>query len=205
METLGGGFLDVAVANWTHAGEGECGDLYLVQPTAEGLLVAVVDGIGHGGEAAKVAQLTISILKRHAQESVNEMIKQCHAGLRSTRGAVAALALFNTRTHTMTWTGVGNIEGKLFTKTASTGPLTLLSASGTLGKGDGIDVHPSKLSIVAGDTLILASDGVRSDFYLNLDITQSPRELADRILERSAMRKDDAMIVVARYKGSRNE
>ena len=191
----------MAVANWTHAGEGECGDFYLVEPTPDGLLVAVIDGIGHGMEAAKVAQLAASILKRHAHESVSELIKQCHAGLRTTRGAVAALASFHARNRTMTWTGVGNVEGKLFSKGASTTPLTLLSASGTLGHGNGIEVHPCKLPINVGDTLIMATDGVRSDFYLDLDIGQSPRELADWILARSVLRKDDAMIVVGRYTG----
>lgn len=189
----------MAVANWTHAGE--CGDLFLVEPTPEGVLVAVIDGVGHGAEAAKAAHLAVSILKRHAPEPVHELIKQCHAGLRSTRGAVAALVSFHVRTHTMTWTGVGNVEGKLFTKGASNGPLTLLSAPGTLGHGDGIEVHPFKLSIDIGDTLILASDGVRSDFYLGLDMGQSPRELADRILALSVLHKDDAMILVARYRG----
>lgn len=191
----------MAVANWTHSGEGECGDLYLVEPTPDGLLVAVIDGIGHGMEAAKVAQLAASILKRHAHEPVNELIKQCHVGLRATRGAVAALALIHARNRTMTWTGVGNVEGKLFPRGAPTAPLTLLSASGTLGQGDGIEVHPDKLPINIGDTLILASDGVRSDFYLGLDMGQSPRQLADRILARSVLHKDDAMIVVGRYTG----
>lgn len=202
METLGGGLLDVVVANWTLAGEGECGDLSLVEPIPDGLLVAVIDGVGHGTEAAKVAQLVASLIKRHAQEPMNELIKQCHAGLRNTRGAVLALAAFHARNRTMTWTGVGNVEGKLFTKGAPNGPLTLLSASGTLGQGEGIDVYPSKLPIDNGDTLILATDGVRSDFYLGLDMSQSPGELADRIMARSLLRKDDAMIVVGRYKGN---
>lgn len=202
METLERSLLDVAVANWTHAGEGECGDLHLVEPTPDGMLVAVVDGVGHGAEAARVAHMAISILKRHASEPVSELIKLCHEGLRTTRGAVAALGSFHARSHTLTWTGVGNVEGKLFTQGAPSGPLTLLSASGTLGHGDGIEVHPFKISIDVGDTLILASDGVRSDFYLGLDMGQSPRELADRILSRSVMHKDDAMILVARYKGA---
>lgn len=201
METLDRSLLDVAVANWTHAGEGECGDLYLVEPTPDGLLVAVIDGIGHGTEAAKVAQQAVSILKRHAQEPVNELIKQCHAGLRNTRGAVVALASFRARTRSMIWTGVGNVEGKFISKDASTAPITLLSASGTLGHGKAIEVHPCELPLKVGDTLILATDGVRSDFYLGLDMDQSPRELADQILARSALRKDDAMIMVGRYTG----
>lgn len=201
METLARSLLDVAVANWTYSGEGESGDLYLVEPYPDGMLVAVVDGVGHGIEAAKVAQLAISILRCHAQKPVDELINYCHTGLRGTRGAVMALAAFNARNRSMTWTGVGNVEGKLFSRSRSAAPLTLLSASGTLGQGQAIEVHPFEVPIEMGDTLILASDGVRSDFYLGLDVRQSPQQLADLILARSALRKDDAMVVVARYAG----
>lgn len=205
METLAGSLLDVAVANWTHSGEGECGDVYLIEPYPDGLLIAVIDGVGHGMEAAKVSQLAISILKSHVKEPVNELIKQCHMALRGTRGAVVALASFRARPGSMTWTGVGNVEGKFFAKGSPAAPLTLLSTSGTLGQGETIEVHPFKVPIDIGDTLILATDGVRSDFYLGLDMRQSPRELADRILARSVLRKDDAMIVVARYQGGAHE
>lgn len=201
METLTGSLLDVAVANRTHSGEGESGDLYLAEPYPGGMLVAVIDGVGHGIEAAKVAQLAVSTLKCHLQEPVDELIRYCHTALRATRGVVLALASFNARTRSMTWTGVGNVEGKLFSRSISAAPLTLLSASGTLGQGQAIAVYPSEVPIHPGDTLILATDGVRSDFYLGLDMRQSPRQLADRILQRSGLRSDDAMVVVARYAG----
>lgn len=202
METLTTNLLDVAVANWTHSGEGECGDVYLIEPYPDGLLIALIDGVGHGVEAAKVAQLTTSVLRSHVKEPVNELIKQCHMALRGTRGAVVALASFRLHNRSMTWTGVGNVEGKFFAKGSPAAPLTLLSTSGTLGQGEMIEVHPCEIPVDTGDTLILVTDGVRSDFYLGLDMRLSPRELADRILARSALRKDDAMIVVARYKGA---
>lgn len=198
METLTRSQLDVAVANWAHSGEGECGDLYLVEPYPEGMLVAVIDGVGHGIEAAKVAQLCLSMLRCHAHKPVDELIRCCHSGLRGTRGAVMALASFNTRARAMTWTGVGNVEGKMFSRSAAA-PLTLLSASGTLGQGQAVEVHPSEIPVHSGDTLILATDGVRSDFYLGLDMRQSPQQLADRILARSGLRSDDALVVVARF------
>lgn len=202
METVVRSLLEVGVANSTFSGEGESGDLFLVEPHPDGMLVAVVDGVGHGIEAAKVAQLVVSILRCHAQEPVDELINYCHTGLRGTRGAVLALAAFNARNRSMTWTGVGNVEGKLFAQGRSAAPLTLLSASGTLGQGQAIPVHPFEVQVDVGDTLILASDGVRSDFYLDLDVRQSPQQLADLILARSALRKDDALVVVARYAGT---
>ena len=190
--------VEVEIATWALSKDGECGDHYLVERFKDGALVAVVDGIGHGVEAAKVAKLTLTILKEQASLPVDELIQQCHAALRATRGVVVALASFNTRTRTMTWTGVGNVEGKLFTRAAASAPTTLLSSMGTLGQGM-VEVRPTEVPLKSGDTLILATDGVRSDFYLGLGLKKSPKQLADSILERSAHRTDDALVAVARY------
>ena len=198
MDSVARRQVEVQIATWALSQDGECGDHCLVERFKDGALVAVVDGIGHGVEAAKVAKLTLSILKEQADLPVDELIQQCHAALRATRGVVLALASFNTRTRTMTWTGVGNVEGKLFTRAVAAAPTTLLSSMGTLGQGM-VEVRPTEVPLKPGDTLILATDGVRSDFYLGLDLKKSPKQLADHILEQSARRSDDALVAVARY------
>ena len=192
--------VEMAVASWTLAGQGECGDLYLVEPYDNGVLLAVVDGIGHGAEAAKVAKIAVAILKDRPHDLPSILIRECHESLRATRGAVLALASFNAVHQTMCWTGVGNVEGKLFSADRQAAPKTLLSSPGTLGHGT-VEVRPDEIPIRIGNTLILATDGVRHDFYLGLDIHQSPQEIADHILARSARRSDDALVLVARYTG----
>src|ERR1041384_6057447 len=49
-------YLDWAVASAPLEGEPESGDLHLVKGISTGLLLAVVDGLGHGVEAAAVAR-----------------------------------------------------------------------------------------------------------------------------------------------------
>ena len=44
------------------AGQTVSGDRHLVSPCRDGLLVAVVDGLGHGEEAAKAAEIAVSTL-----------------------------------------------------------------------------------------------------------------------------------------------
>lgn len=192
--------VEMAVASWTLAGQGECGDLYLVEPYADGVLLAVVDGIGHGAEAAKVAKIAMAILKDRPRDLPSTLVRACHENLRATRGAVLGLAAFNAVTQTMCWTGVGNVEGKLFSADRQAAPKTLLSSPGTLGHGT-VEVRPTEIPIHIGDTLILATDGVRNDFYLGLNLNQSPRDIADHILARSARRTDDALVLVGRYTG----
>src|SRR5262249_60434343 len=54
--------------------------------------------------------------------------------------------------------------------------------------------------VVPGDTLILATDGVRSEFLDEFRAHRDgPQVLADRILERFGRGTDDALVLVARY------
>jgi hypothetical protein len=54
-----------------------------------------------------------------------------------------------------------------------------------------------------GDTLIFATDGVRSDFASeHLAHDDPPQQLADRILARWGTKTDDALVLVARYVGT---
>src|SRR6266478_1807830 len=105
--------LEWGVAKRALPGETVCGDLHLVQPFQDGVLVAAVDGLGHGEEAASAAQIAVETLRANACESVVSLLERCHEVLRATRGATVTLASFNVRDGTMTWVGVGSVEGVL--------------------------------------------------------------------------------------------
>src|SRR2546422_9685878 len=94
-------------------GQAESGDLHLVKPVGSGVLVAVVDGLGHGAEAATAAQAAVAALERHATESPVALVERCHRALKGTRGAVMSVALIGWPDRSMTWLGVGNVEGLL--------------------------------------------------------------------------------------------
>src|SRR2546427_6905214 len=61
--------IEWGVASLALPGEAESGDRHLVKPVGTGVLVAVVDGLGHGAEAAAAAQAAVAALERHATES----------------------------------------------------------------------------------------------------------------------------------------
>src|SRR5262245_34806908 len=87
--------VDCAVAGLALTGQDVSGDLHLVQPFDHGVLVAAVDGLGHGPAAASAARAAVATLAAHAHESVVLLLKRCHEELRETRGAVLTLASFN--------------------------------------------------------------------------------------------------------------
>jgi len=194
--------IDWGVATLTLPGERESGDLHLVKPVAGGVLVAVVDGLGHGAAAAAAARAAVATLNRHAQESVLPLLQRCHQALAGTRGAVVSVALFDRADGSMTWLGVGNVEGVLLYADAGErrGRERLVTRGGIVGS----ELPPLRAEVLAvapGDTLILATDGIQSGFADDLAVEAPPQQLADQILTRSGKRTDDALVLVARYVG----
>jgi serine/threonine protein phosphatase PrpC len=55
-------------------------------------------------------------------------------------------------------------------------------------------VHP-------GDLVVLATDGVSSDFYLTIDMAITPQAIAAQILAKNGKGGDDALALVVRYRG----
>src|SRR6266550_950960 len=105
--------IEWGVASRALPGEAQSGDLHFVKQIGTGVLVAVVDGLGHGAEAASAAQAAVAALERHATESPMPLFERCHRALHGTRGVVMSVALFARPDRSMTWLGVGNVEGLL--------------------------------------------------------------------------------------------
>lgn len=93
MDPTEGGILDWASAARPMPGESDSGDLALVVPLAERVLVAVIDGAGHGPAAARASQAAARQLAEHPDGSLERLVARCHEALRGTRGAVMTLAL----------------------------------------------------------------------------------------------------------------
>ena len=194
--------LDWATASRALRPRAQSGDQFVVTPVPSGVLLAVVDGLGHGAEAEVAAEAAVDILRERAHESVISLLDRCHRRLRATRGAVLSLAVFNAAESTMTWLGVGNVEGVLLRADPRIRPPreSLILRPGVVG----VQLPPlqtTTLSVSLGDTLIFATDGVRSDFMTGALGDDPPQKAADRILFQHGKGTDDALVLVARYVG----
>lgn len=178
------------------------GDVLVVASFPKGTLVAVIDGLGHGVEAAAAARAAAQILEAHAEESVLELVKRCHEGLRKTRGAVMSLASFSAEDSSVTWMGIGNVEGILLRADPLAEPRreSILMRGGVVGYQIP-SLRAAKLPVQRGDTLIMATDGIQSKFTLNLSLGQDPQQTADAIFNQYYRGSDDALVLVARYLG----
>lgn len=194
------------VVTWGWAGfalEGTSGDLHVVVEFPGGALVALLDGLGHGPEAAAASEAARVVLHEHAQDDVLGLIHRCHEALRKTRGAVMSLASFSLRDCTMTWAGVGNVEGTLLRVRAG-GPAACHQALTSRGGVIGFQLPPLRADTVVvepGDTVVFTTDGIESRFSAEVFADEIPKVMAESILNRFLKQTDDAHVLVARYVG----
>jgi len=184
VETISAPLIEYGVATFVLPGQSESGDRHLVCCHETGILIAAIDGIGHGEEAGVAAKAAVSLLKTRADEQVISLVQKCHENLRMTRGVVLSLASINPLHGMMTWIGVGNVQGALMRTGASKGIVEqeLLLRAGVVGS-QLPPLQAAVLPIAEGDTLIFATDGVKSEFIKSLSSLEAPQRAADRILE----------------------
>jgi hypothetical protein len=194
--------VEYGVANYALPGQDESGDHHLVCCNRNGILVAAIDGIGHGEEAAIASKAAAALLRSCANEPIISIVEQCHEKLRATRGVVLSLAFIEPQHGMMTWLGVGNVQGVLMRSDAKNGngQESLLLRAGVVGSQLPA-LQATVLPIVRGDTLFFATDGVRGDFSVTLSARENPQRAADRILEQYRSGNDDALVLVARLTG----
>jgi negative regulator of sigma-B (phosphoserine phosphatase) len=194
--------LERGEAGLAHVGEGRSGDLAVFAPCAQGGLLAVIDGLGHGDAAADASEAAAAIIRAHAGDPPQAMLDRCHEALRRTRGAVMTLAWFDLGDRTMAWTGVGNVEARLVragdcADARYDSPVVLAGVVGyNLPR-----VRVTTVPLDPGDAVVIATDGVAADFSVSIEPGVAAQELAQRVLERHGKGTDDALVAVVRHLG----
>jgi phosphoserine phosphatase RsbX len=194
------------LVEWAYAGsplEGdESGDAHLAELLPHGAFFAVIDGLGHGPEAARAARAATAIIRENMALPLSEIVTACHDGLRPTRGAVMSLAMLDFESSTIHWCGVGNVEGAIFPGSSSRRARDSIVLRGGVV---GYRLPPLKVSSVSlrpRDMLVMVTDGIRSEFSAEVDATADVQLVADTILQRCGKGTDDALVLVARYQGA---
>lgn len=191
---------EIGIASRALAGENVSGDLPVALAFDGGVLLGAVDGLGHGESAASAARTAVESLGRRARSPLPELLERCHDDLRNTRGVALTLASFD-REGAMVWAGVGNV-GAVLIRTETSGQITHSSPvlhGGVLGVNLPA-VIGTRARLVAGDTLIFATDGIAAtSFEGSVETREPPQAIADHFLTRHANGADDALVLVARY------
>ena len=195
-------YLEIGVASAALVGQPMSGDLHLIAPRGEGSLLAVLDGLGHGPEAAAAAAKAAATLTRHATESVIALVRAAHQDLIGSRGVALSVAAINVAEDTLAWLAIGNVEGMLLRADPAARPVreAIVMRGGVVGY-ELPSLQAAVHSLSKGDVVVFATDGIEASFTQRLDPTLPPQRLAEQVLADFGKGTDDALVLVARYLG----
>jgi hypothetical protein len=191
--------LTIAGASRPFPGETVNGDAWVLHRYGTVFRLSVIDGLGHGPDAAAATQSALNCLDEIVDPEPAAAIEACHQALRSTRGAVMLVARIDIAAGRLHVAGVGNVEARL---QLADGEHRIVSYRGIVGV-----VLPTirtfDYSLSSPWRLLVHTDGIRGRFDLATEIDGETidSEWAQRFLVRWARPTDDATVVVVTPNG----
>ena len=178
-------------------GERVSGDAAVLRTSDDHVFLAVVDALGHGPAASRIATQASAFLKGNWSLEPAATMEGLHDVMRGTDGAAAGLCVVELSSGSARFAGVGNTVARILGKREK----TVFSTPGTLGHQIRTQKE-QRLMIEPGDLLLLYSDGIRERFelddYPRLRLKDA-RTIARTIVSRFGKDYDDASCVVMRY------
>jgi serine phosphatase RsbU (regulator of sigma subunit) len=155
--------------------------------------LTVVDGLGHGPEAATAASAARSVLDLAPGLPPAEALRACHEAMRGTRGGAISIVAIDSRTRRLSFSGVGNVDGYLIQSGVVRRLVPFRGIVGAVMPGP----RTFELELEPDWLVVVHTDGVhRLDNDSLLVERGSPQQIAERVLSSSARQRDDATVVV---------
>lgn len=175
-----------------------CGDIGIIKEFDNKVFIGLIDVLGHGKEAYKIAVISKGFLQKNYRKDLTEIIKGLHERIRGTRGEVVGLCILDLSTGVLKCAGIGNISVRRFRSTSE----RVIFRSGIVGY---MMPNPKEERIVLsdGDVLVLYSDGVRDHFELKDYpgiLRDNARTIAKNIIRNFGKKGDDASCIALRYR-----
>ena len=186
-------------------GEVACGDAWAIADDDGRQVILVVDGLGHGPEAASAAHAALNALRCNLPtSSALDALGTIHEALRGTRGAAGSIAILDLSQRRGSYCGIGNIS---CATRASATTRQMISYNGILGHQTRT-MNAVDFEFPADALLIAHSDGLnthwRFDAYPGLE-RHHPALVAGVLYRDHARGRDDATCIVVRCaKGGRS-
>ena len=145
-------------------GTGPSGDGWAFSTAGRHAAALLVDGLGHGEEAAVAAQTAVELFKRQPVTDPADFLFKANAALHGTRGGVAGVCVIDTDAGRLTFAGIGNIACQVVHGDSRQ---HLVSRPGTIGTQLSTPkVHVQHRRWLPGTTLVMNSDGIRDGWNL---------------------------------------
>jgi serine/threonine protein phosphatase PrpC len=158
-----------------------------------GCLLAVIDGLGHGAEAAEAAQEGLRVLGEAPDAPLVELFARLDDRLLATRGA--AIGLVRLQAGRLVHAGIGNTRTLRLRGPACT---RLPSQNGIVGGGTRLRAPLNALDLEPGDWLLLFTDGLAETLSLSVSLPEWERDptlLCEHLMRRWRSPRDDAAVL----------
>jgi anti-sigma regulatory factor (Ser/Thr protein kinase) len=176
--------------------ESECGDAWRLGTGAAAALV-LIDGLGHGPEAAEAARVGMERFEENSVTSPVESLLEIHDALRPTRGAAMSMSVIDDAAGRIEFVGIGNVDARIVTADES---IHLPPQNGIVGH----TIPTPRITTApwpAGACLVMHTDGLsarwRLDAYPGLRLAH-PALIAGVLFRDFGRERDDATVVVLR-------
>jgi serine phosphatase RsbU (regulator of sigma subunit) len=185
----------VAVAARPYPGETVSGDAWQVDWHGSVCRITVVDGLGHGSQAAAAASAAVAALAAEPALNPVDAVHCCHDALANTRGAALLVASIDVSRDQLVMAGAGNVEARLF---QDGGAKHLMTDRGIVGSVLP-RVRPVEMALESGWLLLIYTDGIKRRFDVQSLLEAAPNGagLAQAVLAGWARTTDDATVLVA--------
>ncbi|THC50061.1 SpoIIE family protein phosphatase [Streptomyces sp. A1499] len=174
-------------------GQQTCGDAYAVVEDDEGLTGLVLDGLGHGPDAAAVSRRAVRTFLARPDAPLPEVFDALHSALRHTRGAAAAAVRIGAGR--AEYCGVGNIRAAALSPHGVTQQFT--GQAGIVGYN--LPAPRSRRLDMSDHTgLVLYTDGIDHRWTRDPDpaeLSLPPTLLAASLAHTHRRRRDDATVL----------
>lgn len=157
----------------------------------------MADGLGHGPEAAKASDAAAGTFAKAPHDDLGQTVMAVHRALQSTRGAAVCALRIDTASATVSYTGAGNIVGRVLSGVFDK---SIMTQHGTAG----MQVRKPEVTsfeLPAHALVILHSDGLETRWTaerIRPLLQRDPTLVAAVLLRDHTRHRDDATVVVLR-------
>ncbi|MFM9924359.1 ATP-binding SpoIIE family protein phosphatase [Variovorax sp. H27-G14] len=197
-----------------------CGDGWALATQGTQTTVLMADGLGHGPEAAKASQAATTAFAEAPHGDLRETLQAVHRALQTTRGAAVCALRIDMADHiagnstagntadstsdatacgTVSYTGAGNIVGRVLSGVFDKSVITQHGTAGMQIRKPDI----TSLALPAHALVVLHSDGLETRWSVERIrplLQRDPTLVAAVLLRDHTRHRDDATVVVIRPK-----
>lgn len=177
--------------------ESVCGDAWAAALWDGQVTLLMADGLGHGPEAAKASVAAVASFCAAPRDDLRETVQRVHRALQTTRGAAVCALRIDTAADTVSYSGAGNILGRVLSGVFDK---SLVTQHGTAG----MQIRKPEITSLewpAHALVVLHSDGIEARWRVERIrplLQKDPTLVAAVLLRDHTRHRDDATIVVIR-------